>query len=268
VAIREKRAVKKSLFTPGSKKYWNLKTEHARVLFVALLTCADDEGRLEGDPDDVKTLIPRANWSLEDILSYIKDLDKVELIEYYRVKGHWYIQIMKFWQHQDRHGVMQELSEFPSPPKKRGEVSQENQEGVFEKPIGDDLRLLPTPLSSPLRKEESEEETKCDWSSFARKYRHLVGRKPHDHKPNRKLYAEACSRYGEEKVLAALERCIPDQSEEFMAKQVFTWKFLKDTVHEFIEEPEHGTVRKRKLSKAEEREENNRKVFERVLGSS
>jgi len=271
MAIREKRAVKRSLFTPGSRKYWDLKTEHARVLFVAILVNADDEGRLEGDPEDIKTLIPRASWPLEDILSYLRDLKKVELIDYYRVKGRWYIEVVGFWEHQDRHGVSQEPSRLPRPPRKEDVVVEENQSGVQEQPSG---KILASYLASSSRcldsydgKGESERETKFNWSNFAKKYKHLIGKKAQDHKKNRELYNEVCLKYGEGVVLAALERCLPDQSEEFQTKGVFAWKFLTEIVHDFIEEPKHGTDKKYR-SKAEQREENNRQVLKDVLGGT
>jgi hypothetical protein len=271
VPIREQRSVRKSLFLPGSKKYWNLKTEHARVLFIVLLTNADDFGRLEGSPEDVKTLIPRAPWPVEDIATYIQDLKRVELISHYRVGKQWYIEVQNFWQHQDKHGISQGPSEYPKPT---NQVFAKHQSGVQEVDSG----VSQTPqkrnnacmhdgrMDASLRKEGSGEET-GKWSNFAQKWRSLGGGTAQATNMNKKLYTDVCEKYGEERVLTFLERWVEDQDDGFMRKKIAAWKFLSEGVHDVAEASEagHGAGKKH-LTKAEARDAHNAEVLERVLG--
>jgi hypothetical protein len=270
--IRDWRAIRLSLFMPGSKKFWALKTDVARLLFIVLVVAADDEGRLEGTADDVKVLAPRATWTVGDVEAALKDMEKVKLIVRYHKKT--LIQIINYVEMAIWHGITGRGSKIPGPPlalssKTILETEETNRVDTFtilENRSLSSLSLSP-PLSKHLGKEESEEGTRGQWSMFSKKYKHLIGKKPQSTKTNQELYGVACLKYGEVKVLAALERCIPDQSQDFMTKPVFAWKFLKDIVEDFIEEPQRVSGKKHQ-SKAEEREETNREVLKGVLGGS
>jgi hypothetical protein len=229
--IREKRALLRSLFMPGSKKFWSLKTEHARVLFCALLTQADDQGRLEGDPEDVKSMIPRANWPLEHIKSYLKDLQRVQLIHYYKVAGHWYVEVINFWEHQDKHGVSQVPSAYPGPT---DTMLPEHHNGVSGTPVGvlggsyNDLVFN----KSVSLVNQSSPEQEFDFGIFRKKWQRTCGRSPQASSNNLKLFDEACKKYGQESVLKRIEPWCEAQSKEFIHKPVAVWKFLKEGVYE------------------------------------
>src|ERR1700722_11934766 len=56
---RERRYILRSLFSPGSAKFWKLKTNEARLIFIAMIVNADDEGIIECDHHSIKALMPR-----------------------------------------------------------------------------------------------------------------------------------------------------------------------------------------------------------------
>ena len=59
---RERRYILRSLFSPGSAKFWKLRSQDARLIFIAMLLNADDDGRIECDFASIKSLMPR--WEL------------------------------------------------------------------------------------------------------------------------------------------------------------------------------------------------------------
>lgn len=240
--VREKRAVLRSLFSPGSKKYWNLKTEHARLLFLVLLTNADDFGRLEGAPEDVKSLIPRANWTLDEITTYVADLKRCELIQHFKVEKEWYIEVVDFWENQDKHGVNQYPSKFPASPngvfRKHQDGVQDSENGVprkLESPHDDDNH---PPHNPPHGKEESEKETNFDFRQFRQRWKAVIGSKARSTLTNQKNFDIACRQYGMERVLASIKPWADEQDDNFLARPSADWMFLKEGVHDYAgEEP-------------------------------
>lgn len=64
-----------------------------RLLYVGLISNADDEGRLNGDPTYIKGIIfPHDNITIQAITDALKRIAKESLIVRYRVKGSWYVQ--------------------------------------------------------------------------------------------------------------------------------------------------------------------------------
>jgi hypothetical protein len=118
MAVRKSRDVLRSLYTPGSKKYWKLKTESARVIFIALVVNADDLGRLEGGAEDVKSLVPRSTYKATDVEKDLKDMVVVGLIQRYKVGSDWYIEVVDFVDNQQWAQVSERKSKLPEPPKK------------------------------------------------------------------------------------------------------------------------------------------------------
>lgn len=236
--VREKRAVLRSLFSPGSKKYWNLKTEHARLLFLVLLTNADDFGRLEGAPEDVKSLIPRSNWTLDEITTYVADLKRCDLIQHFKVEKEWYIEVVNFWENQDRHGVMQVPSKFPESP---NGVFHKHQDGVHDSENGVS-RKLESPHEDeyhhphnppPHGKEESEKETNFDFRQFRKKWKAITGRNAKTTTTNKRLFDQDCAQYGIEDVLRSIEPWANDQNEVFLNGPAADWMFLNTGVHDY-----------------------------------
>lgn len=73
----------------------------ARLLFTWLISWADDEGRMKGDPKYVKGMVvPLTNWSLKNIKKYLEDMRTQGLIYYWEEKNEWYIELVKWNEHQ------------------------------------------------------------------------------------------------------------------------------------------------------------------------
>lgn len=82
---RERRYVLRSLFTPGSVKFWNLKTDAARLIYLAMIVNADDEGRVECGWRDIAAMAPLWRTKQNTIIGAVKDLEGVGLIRKYGV---------------------------------------------------------------------------------------------------------------------------------------------------------------------------------------
>lgn len=116
MAIREKRSVARSLFSPGSRKFWKGICDQSRLLFIALIVNSDDEGRLEGEPDDIVATVPKMGLDEKATTRLLKELAKNDLISWYDVDGLKYIQINKFEDFQSWSGIMRDPSKYPSHP--------------------------------------------------------------------------------------------------------------------------------------------------------
>lgn len=232
--IREWRAVRRSLFLPGSRKFWNLKNDTHRLIFVSILVSADDEGRLEGTSEDVKMLSPRSKWSLRNVSTAIKDMEKAKLIVAY--DG--YIQILNFVEMQSWHGITGRGSNIPSPP---------NQNQVSTNTVLDSTNTV-TRSSHDMHdnhdyhgisdldpvKEGSGEGT-FDFRVFGKKWRHIAGRGAPTTDTNKRLYFEKCSKYGEDAVLKCIDPWTQEQDDSFLKKPVSVWKFLSEGVDEIVD---------------------------------
>jgi len=150
MAVRERRQILRSLFVPGSKKFWSLKKDMSRVLFLALIASADDEGRLDGDEESVKSIVPRAKWSSAAVRSSIEELKSSGLIDVYSVGSNVVVEIANFQESQSWHGVTRDRSKFPaSPEAKNGDAATTNTGGrtaILSTMIGD--RRSPGPSAT------------------------------------------------------------------------------------------------------------------------
>lgn len=72
-------------------------SDRAALLFTWILPHTDDYGRVEGGADDVLfSIVPRRNWSLEEVCDAIEELYFAGLIRTYRVEGRRYIEVYRF----------------------------------------------------------------------------------------------------------------------------------------------------------------------------
>lgn len=109
---RDRRMISRSIST--SRKVNRLQTDQARLLFTWMILHADDEGRMEGNPETIKmAVIPGLSWTLEDIKSYLSDLTQNNLIKYYQTSEEFYIQINKWDAFQTFHGIHKSPSKIP-----------------------------------------------------------------------------------------------------------------------------------------------------------
>lgn len=82
---RERRYILRSIFTPGSVKFWNLKTDAARLIYLAMIVNADDDGRVECGWREVSAMAPLWQVKQNVIIGAVKDLEGVGLIRKYGV---------------------------------------------------------------------------------------------------------------------------------------------------------------------------------------
>lgn len=73
----------------------------AQLLFTWLISHADDEGRLRGEPEYVKaTVVPMKNWTFDTVANYLNQMKQQGLIHYWEEDGRMIIQLVKWTQHQ------------------------------------------------------------------------------------------------------------------------------------------------------------------------
>lgn len=197
--------------TPGSRKFKRLREHFHRLLFFVLLLNCDDESRLEGDPDSVAALIPWAKASLKQISQALSDLKRVGLILWYKVGRQRYIEIIGFTETQSWHSVAKDLSSIPPPPARQPET-----QSPVASPVATDNQepkaapSLPRQGSTQERKEalegESEGEKRAgNFSNLSSRYLRILGKYASKSQENQRRFAEACSKWGEDAVLAAFE---------------------------------------------------------------
>lgn len=87
----------------------------ARLLFTWMITHADDEGKLKGEPEYIKaTVIPMTNWSEKRIESYLELIKEAGLIHYWQLKDEWFIQFAKWNEYQSIRQDRLKVSKLPS----------------------------------------------------------------------------------------------------------------------------------------------------------
>lgn len=87
----------------------------ARLLFTWIISHADDEGRLKGNPSFIKvSVVPYTKWSLETIKSYLEMMHQVNLIYYWEQNNEWFIEFRKWNEYQSIRKDRFEPSKLPS----------------------------------------------------------------------------------------------------------------------------------------------------------
>lgn len=89
----------------------------ARLLFTWMIPSADDLGRIEGEPDILKSMIFPRDKKITDkqIAEALKQLDVEKLIFWYEVDGTMYVQIPNFTEYQKLRQDRVHISDYPSP---------------------------------------------------------------------------------------------------------------------------------------------------------
>lgn len=90
----------------------------ARLLFIGLITQADDDGRLPGRSQWIARKVYPYDYEItpSDIEGWIDELDRVKLIQYYEVEGKPYISLPSWDRHQSIDKRWRKESKFPPPP--------------------------------------------------------------------------------------------------------------------------------------------------------
>jgi hypothetical protein len=80
-----------------------------------MISHADDEGRISGNPKYIKgTVIPYKKWSEKLITNYLMSMEKVGLIHYWQEKDEWFIEFPKWKDHQTIRSDRFKPSKLPS----------------------------------------------------------------------------------------------------------------------------------------------------------
>lgn len=79
----------------------NKLTLPTRLLFTWMIPHADDEGRMKGDPESIKaTVVPMVKWSFKKIREYLEEIKSKGLIYYWQENNEWFIEFVKWNEHQ------------------------------------------------------------------------------------------------------------------------------------------------------------------------
>lgn len=112
MAIRERRSIEKTLFSPGSRKFFRLKTDKTRLLYIGFLLVADDLGYLDADPEELVALFPKMDMTIRDVKKCVADMIQVGLIIEHTQNDVKYLEINNFVEKQDWHSIGARGSKF------------------------------------------------------------------------------------------------------------------------------------------------------------
>lgn len=120
---------------------------HGRLLFMGLISNADDEGRLRGNPALVRSSVfPYDDFTSNDVAELLNGLESAGLIRQYEVDGQSYIDIPNFLKHQ----TINKPTPSKLPPYKEGKTTTE--------PLPDNDGSPTVVLPPKLREEKLREE--------------------------------------------------------------------------------------------------------------
>jgi len=98
----------------------------ARLLFTWMISHADDEGRLKGNPSYVRAkVLPMTQWADEEIKKYLVKMREEGLIHYWQVEDDWFIEFVKWEDHQTLRKDRFNPSNLPSFEKKKTEEKKQ-----------------------------------------------------------------------------------------------------------------------------------------------
>ena len=147
-----------------------------RLLFIALWTMADREGRLEDRPRRIKAeALPYDDADADALLD---DLQRHGFILRYEVGGAWYIQVLAFTKHQNPH-IKEAASTIPAPgstvqaPDEHGASTVQDTTQTGTSPA-DSLLLIPDSRvgrASPRGERLPHDDLPKDWLTFCQSER-------------------------------------------------------------------------------------------------
>ncbi|OGM59911.1 hypothetical protein A2892_02935 [Candidatus Woesebacteria bacterium RIFCSPLOWO2_01_FULL_39_10b] len=108
----------------------------AQLLFTWLISHADDEGRLYGEPEYIKgTVVPlKEGWTFKDVAGYLAEIEKQGLIYYWQDSDRTIIQFVKWLEHQKIRKDRLQHSLLPPYQKRYDDQTSTNQQpGVNQK---------------------------------------------------------------------------------------------------------------------------------------
>lgn len=125
----------------------------ARLLFTWMIAHADDEGRLKGEPEYVKAIVaPMTKWSFTHIKIYLEEMKNIGLIYYWHHNNEWFIEFIKWKQHQSIKSDRFKPSDLPT-------YSDKDEDTLTPIVKQDDSKMFPQSnviKSSPIKVNTSE----------------------------------------------------------------------------------------------------------------
>lgn len=98
----------------------------AKLLFTWLVPHADDEGRIKGSPECVKAIaVPMTTWSFKKIGDYLQEIKDAGLIYYWEQGSEWFIEFIKWKEHQTIRKDRFQPSILPAYPRKDDRTSNQ-----------------------------------------------------------------------------------------------------------------------------------------------
>lgn len=94
----------------------NSVSDQAALLFTWAQAHTDDFGRLEGEAEDLLFLVvPRRNWTVEQVEEMVKTLFEIGLVKMYHVNDKRYLEIVGFDEHQTLRKDRNRKGKYPNP---------------------------------------------------------------------------------------------------------------------------------------------------------
>lgn len=139
----------------------------AQLLFTWLISHADDEGRLKGEPEYIKaTVVPlKEDWTFKDVADYLAEIEKQGLIYYWQDSDRMVIQFVKWDEHQLIRGDRFKPSLLPSYQGERDNHTATNRQPTDNQ----------TTAQANRTKDSKEEFKKSEANSFANKSIKSIG---------------------------------------------------------------------------------------------
>lgn len=95
----------------------SLSCDSARLLYTWCIACADNMGRMEGEPRQVLADVgARTAWTVEQVTAWLGEMRDARLVDWYTVDGMRYIALRGWSKHQRMVGNMRARSACPPPP--------------------------------------------------------------------------------------------------------------------------------------------------------
>lgn len=87
----------------------------AQLLFTWMISHADDEGRMKGEPQSIKAnVVPMKKWTFAKVKSYLSEMKNQGLINHWEQNGEWIIEFPKWNEYQQIRKDRLEPSKLPS----------------------------------------------------------------------------------------------------------------------------------------------------------
>jgi hypothetical protein len=131
-------------------EHFGVLTDKAKILFIACISSADDDGRLSGNPSNLKATAFRfEEVSTETVECLLKEIStKLKNFRVYRVNGCQYIQLDRWKEHQSIRGDRYQPSRIPPCQPNDNQMTTNGMHRLVEDSIGKDS-IVNTGIKNP-----------------------------------------------------------------------------------------------------------------------